>query len=67
MATINYFLGSATLPLSILVILSAVMGAVIMLFFCSITILRHKASIFNLKRKLESLEKKAQSFVEVKK
>lgn len=63
---INYFLGDATLPTSLLVIISVAIGAIISFFICILGILRHKTTIYSLKRKLEALEKKTlQNFSEV--
>lgn len=59
--SINYFIGSSVLPTSFLVIISAAIGAMICLFFCLLSVLRGKATIFSLKRKIESLEKTIQS------
>lgn len=59
--TINYFIGSATLPLAILIILSLVLGLALGFFFSFISILRHKARLFHLKRKLDLLEKASSS------
>ncbi len=59
--SINYFVGTVTLPLAILVILSLILGLLLGLFFSFISILRHKARLFHLKRKLDLLEKSAPS------
>ncbi|MES2204061.1 MAG: LapA family protein [Pseudomonadota bacterium] len=55
--TVNYLLGSKALPISFLIIISIALGALFSLFFCGLNLLKQKATIHNLKRKNESLEK----------
>ena len=55
--TVNYLLGSRVLPISFLIIISAAVGAVLTLFVCVLSVLRHKATSYRLRKKIESLEK----------
>lgn len=55
--TVNYLLGSKTLPLSFLIIICIAIGALLSLFFCMLSLLRQKATIHSLRRKHEALEK----------
>jgi len=54
---INYFIGSATLPISFLVIISFALGATASLLFTMLWVLRTKAVSYQLKRKIVFLEK----------
>lgn len=54
---INYFIGSATLPISFLVIISFASGVIMSLFLTSLWILRAKATAYQLRRKIVFLEK----------
>lgn len=55
--TVNYLLGSKVLPISFLIIISVAIGALFSLFFCMVSLLRHKATSYGLRKKIESLEK----------
>lgn len=55
--TVNYFLGSAVLPVSFLIIISMAVGAIFSYFLCFFSLLRQKAVSRGLRKKVESLEK----------
>ena len=55
--TVNYFVGSAVLPVSFLIIFSIALGAILSFFFCMLSLLRQKSTARGLRRKIESLEK----------
>jgi uncharacterized membrane protein YciS (DUF1049 family) len=55
--TVNYFIGSAVLPVSFLIIFSIALGAIISFLFCMLSLLRQKSTARGLRRKIESLEK----------
>ncbi|MCD8524369.1 MAG: LapA family protein [Gammaproteobacteria bacterium] len=54
---INYFIGSATLPVSFLVIISFALGAIMSLLLTTLWVLRKKLTIYQLKRRIVLLEK----------
>jgi len=55
--TVNYLLGSLVLPVSFLIVISVAIGALLGMFFCMFSLLRQKANIRGLRKKVESLEK----------
>lgn len=54
---VNYLLGSKSLPISFLIIISVAIGALFSLFFCMVSLFRQKATAHGLRKKIESLEK----------
>lgn len=61
--TINYLLGSVTLPLSLLITISIVLGAALSLLLCLVKFLRLKATLYQLRKKISKLEKAAAASV----
>lgn len=56
---VNYFLGSASLPISFVIIISIAIGAFLSFIFCCIKIFSQKSTIYYLRKKVSLLEKSA--------
>lgn len=54
---IDFYLGKVSLPLSLLLAIAFVCGSIIGIFVCLVMIIKQKALLYQLKRKLSSTEK----------